>query len=683
MIPPEPTALPPAPRRLEAFPAGSAPEDRLALGIDWAEVLDSISDAIFIHDAASGRIIHANATACEMYGYNVTALRRVTIGELSEDSPAYSEAAARRRLTLALTVGPQLFEWRARAADGRVFWVEVAVRAGHGASAGRCFVTVRDISVRKDLAAASEHAAAALQRSEERFRLLLGRMPTVAVQGCGPDGVVHYWNAASERLYGYTAAEALGHSILSLIAPPPLRAEMRVALHQMLVTGQPLAPAEMQLQRKDGSPVPVFSSATVVQVPGTGPELYRLDFDLTDRKRAEAERLELERRLLHSQKLESLGALAGGIAHDFNNLLTGVLGNLELARTELPADDRTLPLVDDAITAARLAANLTQQMLAYAGRSRFRQQPVDLNTVVRQAEPLLHAAAEGRARLEFDLVAELPLIEADSAQLAQLLVNLVTNAAEAVEHPPGTIEVRTAAIEFCSAEHLSTSCLAEKPAPQPFVCLEVVDSGCGMDAATARRVCEPFFSTKFAGRGLGLPVVFGIVRAHHGALFVESLPARGSVIRVLLPLARPPTATIAPEAGSGSGPHPLPSLVLVADDEEPVRRIAARMGQRLGIDIITASDGESALELCRLHAGSLTCALVDLTMPGMGGLECLRAMRTVQPDLPTVLMSGFPEEPRLGHAGDPGFSAFLQKPFSIEQFADALRLAVAGPGAGD
>ena len=241
----------PAAARLAAAPAGAPAPEALVAGVDWGEVLDSINDAIFVHDAASGRILHANATACRMFGYDAETLRRRTIGELSEAGPPHSEADARRWLDRARTEGPQLFEWRARAADGRLFWVEVAIRAGHGAAADRCFVTVRDISVRKALAAERERAVEALARSEERFRLLLGRMPTIAVQGMGPDGLVRYWNEASERLYGYSAAEAIGANLVTLIAPPPLRDEMRIALHQMIVTGRPLAPAEHQLKHKD------------------------------------------------------------------------------------------------------------------------------------------------------------------------------------------------------------------------------------------------------------------------------------------------------------------------------------------------------------------------------------------------------------------------------------------------
>ena len=691
MNPPEqnPASTPahPAAQRLEAFPTRAAEGDPIVAGMDWSEVLDSVSDAILVHEIGSGRVLHANSVACLMFGYDAAMLRRRTLGELGDGTPPYAGADALRWLDRARAEGPQQFEWLARAADGHSFWVEIGLRAGHGVSADRCFATVRDISRRKALTGERERAAEALRRSEERFRLLLGRMPTVAVQGCGPDGTVRYWNEASERLYGYSAAEAIGHHLVALIVPPPLRDEMRVTLHQMLHTGQPLPPAEFQLQRKDGTLVSVFSSHTVVTPAGAGPELYRLDFDLSERKRAETERLELERRLLRGQKLESLGVLAGGIAHDFNNLLTGVLGNLELAHSELPAASPAIPLVDDAVAAARLAANLTHQMLAYAGRTRFRQCALDVTTVIREQAPLLHASSSGRATLQLDLAPDLPEIEADPDQLGQLLVNLVANAAESIEAGrTGTVEIRTEALEHCTAEQLAASRLEEKPAPQSFVAIEVADDGAGMDAATAQRVFEPFFSTRFAGRGLGLPVVLGIVRAHRGAIFVDSHPGRGSVIRVLLPVARPtaefPPATEGPSAALPVD-RPLQGILLVVDDEDAVRRIAERMGRRLGLEVITAPGGEAAMSLCRLHSSNLACALIDLTMPGMDGFECLQTLREIQPGLPAVLSSGCAPAEVLDRATPAGFSGFLQKPFTFERFTELILAAArSGTGAG-
>ncbi|HLP03042.1 MAG TPA: PAS domain S-box protein [Opitutaceae bacterium] len=665
----QPAGTSPAARRLEAFPAGAPRRSELVGQIAWAEVLDAVSDPILVHDAESGRILTANAAACRFFGYDAPTLLQLNIAALGDGNPPHGLEDLRRRAALARAEGTQVFDWLARASDGRRFWVEAALCAGQGVAAGRAYLTLRDISLRKSLAAEHARDDAELRRSEERFRLLLGRVPTVAVQGIGADGLVCYWNEASERFYGYTAAEALGRPLLALIVPSALQAEMHVALHQMIATGQPLPPAETQLQRKDGRMISVLSSYTVLNLPGGTPEIYRLDFDLSERKQAEAERLELERRLLHSQNLESLGVLAGGVAHDFNNLLTGVLGNLELARTELAADSTTRPLLDDAIAATRLAGCLTQQLLAYAGHSRPQHRSVDLSTIVEEHAAVLATATAGRATLQLDLARDLPEAEADRAHIAQMLVNLVTNAAEAISGG-GTVEVRTGIEEDCTAERLAESRLLEKPPPQTFVFLEVADTGCGMPAAMAKRIFDPFFSTKFTGRGLGLPVVFGIVRAHRGALFIDSQAGRGCVVRVLLPLARRPIAA-PPEAIAEPA---LRGTLLVVDDEESIRRIAQRMGHRLGLDVITAIDAESAAAIARLHAGGLLCAIVDFTMPGVSGLECLQMLREIQPGIPAVISSGC-LPPELADHAAAGFDSVLPKPFTFDQFAEAVQVA--------
>ena len=781
-------------------PAG--PAAGAEAGPDLLAVVESITDAVFVHEAATGAILLVNDAACRMYGYEREALLACELGALGAGEPPYSGADVRRWLERARTEGPQVFEWRARARDGRLFWAEIGVRFARIAAGGRFFVTVRDISrrkaaeerlrvseanfrgllgsvseavcvqdetgailevnpaferasgrprsalagcrpqdiaapgrndlveedrllgralagepqqfeywirradgtdcpyevsltaglfsgqrvvvavlrditERKQLEAERERAAAVLRQSEERFRLLLGRVPTVAVQGYGPDGTVRYWNEASEHLYGHPAAAVLGRNLLELIVPPPLRDEVRRAVHQMADTGQPAPAGENQRLRQDGSLVTVFSSHAVVVVPGAGPELYCLDIDLTERQREEERRLDLERRLLHAQKLESLGVLAGGIAHDFNNLLTGVLGNLELARLDLPEDAAMRPLVDDAIQAARLAADLTHQMLAYAGRGRFQLRTLDLNQLVRDHAHLLGTAISRSVTFHLQLAPEVPPVEADAGQIQQVLVNLVTNAAEAIGRQPGAVELRTSVVEV-TAGQLAGSRIEEKPAPGRFVCVEIVDTGCGMDAAVQQRLFEPFFSTKFAGRGLGMPVVLGIVRAHHGALFVESQPRRGTVVRLLLPALAPvPAAAVVGEAGHRPA-EPFTGLVLLVDDEEPVRKIAQRMGQRVGFEVLVAADGEEGIELFRRHAARIACVILDLTMPTMNGIECLRALRTIQPDVPAVLSSGFAEDNIAIRYADAGFSGFMQKPFTSEKFATAIRSAVDG-----
>ncbi len=372
-----------------------------------------------------------------------------------------------------------------------------------------------------------------LRESEDRFRRLLEDTPHIAVQGYTPDGRINYWNKASEMVYGYTAEEAMGRDLTELILPPEQRDAFRRDIQQMAATGQPIPAGEFLPLRKDGSRVPVFSSHAVLRGQDGRLQLFCLDMDLTAHKQAEENRLEMERRLLHAQKLESLGVLAGGIAHDFNNLLTAILGNLELAMMDIsevsPARDSLL----DARTATRRAADLTRQMLAYSGRGRFQIRSLNLSELVGEMAQLLKVSIGKTATLHLHLAPDLPRIQADVAQIQQVVMNLITNASEALGERVGSITVTTA-VQDCTEADLAASRLAERVAPGRYVALVVTDTGCGMDESVQQRLFEPFFTTKFTGRGLGMSAVLGVVRGHRGAICVESAPGAGTTIRVLL-----------------------------------------------------------------------------------------------------------------------------------------------------
>lgn len=261
--------------------------------------------------------------------------------------------------------------------------------------------------------------------------------------------------------------------------------------------------------------------------------------DITESRQAAEDRLELERRTLQAQKLESLGVLANGVAHDFNNLLMGLMGNLQCALGALPAESVARQDIDRALHGARRAAELTRQMLAYAGRSRCVLHSVELGALLTRLAPALQTTMPNRAELEVCIAPDLPAIQADPDQLRQVVVNLVSNAVEALGDQPGRITVTAGAQEYGQAE-LQQSRLAEKAPPGRYIWLEVADTGCGMDAATQERLFDPFFTTKFIGRGLGMSVVLGVVRGHGGALMLDSAPGRGSRVRVLFPLLAPP-----------------------------------------------------------------------------------------------------------------------------------------------
>jgi PAS domain S-box-containing protein len=396
--------------------------------------------------------------------------------------------------------------------------------------------------------------------------------------------------------------------------------------------------------------------------------------DVTARDVAVDARRRVEQRFVETQRLESLGVLAGGIAHDFNNLLTGILGNAGLAAREVNVGSPLATLIDEIELASRRAADLTHQLLVYAGRARSAMAPVSLHEAVGEISGLLRASVHEHAVLRFELAETAPWVEADAAQLRQVVVNLVGNASEALGDEPGSITVSTGVAEL-DASDLESCVLREDVRPGRFAFLEVVDTGRGMDDAARRKAFDPFFTTKLAGRGLGLACVLGIVRAHGGTIRLDTRRGEGTRIRVLLPWIAPPVEANARPAfdpfdewwGSGT--------VLVADDEPAVRGVVESALRRSGFDVVAADDGAGALDLFGKHRNHLALAVIDLTMPKQDGAAVLRAFRAELPELPVVLMSGYDVDGVRGGIVPTPNTAFLQKPFGPREFVAAVRSA--------
>ncbi len=396
--------------------------------------------------------------------------------------------------------------------------------------------------------------------------------------------------------------------------------------------------------------------------------------DVTERTQAEAERLELERRLLHAQKLESLGVLAGGIAHDFNNLLLAILGHLDLALGDLPADSPAHASIRHSARAALRATDLTRQMLAYSGRGKFVLSRLDLSALVEENIHLFRTTLARKATLTLDLQAALPPVQADAGQIQQIIMNLLTNASDAVGDEPGVILLRTG-VEHCSAAYLRQGRLDDRLAPGAYVYLEVTDTGCGMDAATQQRLFDPFFTTKKNGRGLGMSAILGIVRGHKGAIMLDSEPDVGTTIRVLLPAAGDPE--VAETAGAKAGDaaadsHAFEGAVLVVDDEEMVRTVCTAILQRLGWDVLTAADGLEAIRVLSERTAEIGAIILDLSMPNMDGFTACRRLVQIKPEVRIVFSSGYDSRDALQHHADNGRAGFVQKPYTLENLQRAL-----------
>ncbi len=395
---------------------------------------------------------------------------------------------------------------------------------------------------------------------------------------------------------------------------------------------------------------------------GAESEFVAISRDVTELKQAALERLEHERKLQHTQKLESLGILAGGIAHDFNNLLTGILGNVELAHRLQPAGSRVRVYLDAAIQGALRAADLATQMLAYSGKGRFVVAPVDLSSLIEETTLLLQASVSKQCTIRYALMKDLPSVEADATQLRQVIMNLIINASEAIGENGGVITASTGAMH-CDRAYLDATARGEDAVEGTYAYLEVTDNGCGMSQATRAKLFDPFFTTKFTGRGLGLSVVQGIVRGHRGAIRVSSETGSGTTVRVLLPtstrpFARPARKEAAPDQGwVGSG------TVLIVDDEAPVREVARTMFEMLGFGVVTAADGREGVDVFRADPARIRLVLLDMTMPRLNGIGALQEMLAIRGDIPVVLTSGYDEQTATRGATEESWAGFLQKPF--------------------
>ncbi|MCL4695191.1 MAG: PAS domain S-box protein, partial [Candidatus Hydrogenedentes bacterium] len=420
-----------------------------------------------------------------------------------------------------------------------------------------------------------EAAEGEVLASQRRLRTIFdGLEDTLFVHDL--EGRILDCNRAACRVLGYTREELLSMRTVDFDAPEFGKGfEERIA-HQ-LRDGSYRCVGE--ILTKDGRPITVDIHTTRIDFQGK-PAILALNRDISDRVRAEEERRQMEEKLQHTQKLESLGVLAGGIAHDFNNLLMGVLGNANLARLELGADTPVSECLQQIGIAAQRASDLSRQMLAYSGKGRLAVELLEIGDLVNEMAHLLASSISKNVTLKIDIADGVPAIKGDPTQIRQVVMNLITNASDAIGNDQGVIELSAGAVEVGSLDHLE-SYFADMVSPGKYVFVEVRDTGMGMDRETLQRIFDPFFTTKFTGRGLGLASVIGIVQGHDGTIQVQSEPGRGSTFRVLFPV-----ADAAPLPRARHVAHVVSlnqtGTILVIDDEEPVLSVARRTLEMVG-----------------------------------------------------------------------------------------------------
>ncbi|MDD5285090.1 MAG: response regulator [Desulfuromonadaceae bacterium] len=548
----------------------------------------------------------------------------------------------------------------------------------------RIAIHLRNFELTRKLREANENLekrAKELEKSELRFRSFVENVNDI-VFTLSTEGVFTYVSPNWKDTFGYELADTIGKPFVPFVHPDDV-INCFSFLKLVLETGEKQKDVEYRVLHKNGTWIWYSARGSIL----LDPEDNQISFlgigrDISKRMQAEEESLTLERQFLQAQKLESLGIMAGGIAHDFNNLLQSMLGNMELAARGLANDSDPQKHIASAMISGKHAAHLTDLMLTYAGMGSITKKALNLNDLVRENTHMLRSAASTAVSMELSLSAELPAITADEAQIQQLVMNLITNAAESIEEQPGTIRLTTG-IKECDQTFLASSLLEEKPLPGRFAYLEVSDNGCGMSKETIKLIFDPFFTTKFTGRGLGMSAVMGIMRTHSGALFVESEPGKGTTFRALFPVsesAQPATVQEPVTTTRIIDTTPLPplsGLALVVDDEKPVLKVCTKMVKLCGFRVITAHDGVDAVVKFREHADEIAVVLMDLTMPNMDGIAAMSEIYNIRPDTKIILASGFNEEELIGRTTTgQAPSGLIRKPYSMDLLEAELRRVV-------
>ena len=475
------------------------------------------------------------------------------------------------------------------------------------------------------------------------------------------DGRIRYASPSMVEILNRPLADIVGKTLTELDTPDLVVHQFDRTFREAQQAGQTTS-GEIQVQIDEELRYFEFHLYPVRDPDGRVTTIVSTARDYTVRKRTEDA-------LHYTQKMESLGVMAGGIAHDFNNLLVALMGQTSLALSKTQPDDPAYRHIEKAMRAAERAADLTQQLLAYSGRGQFAFQPLQLNTIISENQHLLDVVIPRNVMLEASLHENLPLIDADPGQIQQVVMNLILNAAEALEDQTGIIRLTTDVHTMTAAELASWQATKQSLKTGSYVSLTVSDNGCGMSEETLSRIFDPFFTTKFTGRGLGLAAVLGIMRSHKGGLRVTSQANEGTVFELLFPV----SATVSVSAAEAAqNQAKVTAVILVIDDEAPVREAIQDILGVENIEVLVAANGRAGIELYRQHAATIDLIILDWFMPGMNGAETLRALKDINPRLRVLISSGYSETDTVSQFVHDETIGFLQKPYTLQRLIDEI-----------
>jgi PAS domain S-box-containing protein len=538
----------------------------------------------------------------------------------------------------------------------------------------------RELETQIEMALYKHAAERCLQESESRLREVLENSLDASYKRNLQTKSYDYLSPVFTRISGYTQDEltALSFGAMKLLIHPDDQAEVeRVFSDSMSGDSGAAYHMEYRFKHKKGHYIWLHNQFTIMR------DVYRQPLasigivrDVTDRKQDEMEKAKLETQNRQLQKAESLGRMAGAIAHHFNNQLHVVMGNIEMAMNGLQQGEIPIENLASAMQAAKKASEVSSLMLTYLGQTPIKQEPMDLSEICRQSLILLQAAVPKGTIVKADFPSIGPFIYANSGQIQHVLINLITNAWESADENRRGIGLT---VKTVSRADIPTSLRVPidwQPVDPSYACLEVADAGCGIAENDIEKIFDPFFSTKFTGRGLGLPVVLGIVRAHLGAVTFESKSGQGSTFRIFFPL----SSEEVPQRSDKAAQAPKmeeSGTVLLVEDTEMVRNMTATMLTHLGFTVLEAKDGVEAVDMFRRHQDEINCVITDLTMPRMNGWETLIALRKLSPDIPVILCSGYDEAQIMAEEQPERPNAFLGKPYKLESLHEMVSCILA------
>ncbi len=610
--------------------------------------VERFSDAAYWM-GSDARFVYVNKAACQNLGYTKEELLNMTVHDIAPEFPKevwpdhWKDLKKRRSFIIQTTH---------RKKNGEIFPVEISINYVEFEGKEYNCVFARDITDRVKI-------QDALEESEANARAFMDAFPNPAFIADNEQSII-----ISNRMCIDIGAMPGSKCYETLFGVGERCSWCRAS--DALSRGEHL---QEIVELED-------SILEVNWVPISNDRYLYFSFDISEKRKSEEEKQILEEQIQHSQKLESLGVLAGGIAHDFNNLLVGILGNAGLAAMKMDPETPGMDSILKIETAAQRAAELTNQMLAFSGKGKFIVEPINLNKLVEEMGHLLQAATAKNAVIRYNLEKELPSIEADSSQIRQVVMNLITNASDAVEGTSGVVTITSGSRE-CDRKFLAETLFGQDLAEGAYVFLEVSDTGHGMDKEVLDKIFDPFFTTKPMGRGLGMAAVLGIVKGHSGTIMLSSKPGSGTTFKIFFPASDKPYAekTGMPadlEGWRGDG------TILVVDDEESVLDIAESILTDLGFTVLTAPDGREGLKMFKEKVDEIDLVILDMTMPHMGGVETFREMSRAKKDVKVILSSGFSEEDATAEFNDKGLMGFIQKPYLPAALINIVREALDG-----